>query len=490
MLRSQERERDELKAVLRMVYTEKVLTLQQRDCVVQYICEVCSDYRLTPLTSYNAMIYFDRYMAARGVRAIERTEAELISLTCVLIAAKFIERRSPGIDDLCAVAAKVHPRTDFTAAEMLTLELLQWQLHVVTPHSLLKDAVLATSLGEHTAEEVLKHAEFFVNLSSFELLGEEYSGPTTAGACVFCAFWNMSEEEHEHPSPRLQQIAHACGPDADIDDVRSCIGRLVRAFTKLANEQNSLRVPTMKQGKEVDTGGVEVAKATADAPPGGAISATDDQGSSRPASVPAIEEEAGSSRALVTIDGDTQGFKPVRPEADDADEMRSTSPDSVIDPSLPGPLAHPITSAPAASTTAAAVPPAKPPHPTTRESLLLAAAGEASTSIGGPAGLGGGFRSSAPDSAFEPSPNETDAELELWAARGSLSRPGSSLGGGASLSRKRSARDRPQSTLPLPPRFCCPTLDGLQDEEHLPSKLLRPASAPPFSGSLHEMWDA
>ena len=222
-------EREELTAVLRKVYTEKVLTLQQRDCVVQYISEVCSDYRLSPLTSYNAMMYFDRYMGARGVRAIERTEAELISLTCVLIAAKFIERRSPGIDDLCEVAAKVHPRTDFTAAEILTLEMLRWELHVLTPHSLLKDVVLATPLGKHAAEEVLKHAEFFVNLSSFELLGGEYSGPTTAGACVFCAFWSVGEEQHERPSTRLQQIAHACGPDADLDDIRSCIKRLMRA---------------------------------------------------------------------------------------------------------------------------------------------------------------------------------------------------------------------------------------------------------------------
>ena len=91
---AERREREELQKVLQAVYSESVLSLRQRDCVVQYICEVCTDYRLTPLTSYTAMIYFDRYMAARGVRAIDRTEAELISLTCVLIAAK-VRRPQP-----------------------------------------------------------------------------------------------------------------------------------------------------------------------------------------------------------------------------------------------------------------------------------------------------------------------------------------------------------------------------------------------------------
>lgn len=60
------------------------------------------------------MTYFDRYMQARGPTAVLRNEAELISLTAVLVAAKFLERQSPGISDLCAVAANAHPRADFT----------------------------------------------------------------------------------------------------------------------------------------------------------------------------------------------------------------------------------------------------------------------------------------------------------------------------------------------------------------------------------------
>ena len=132
---------DERRTVLLKVYSEDVMPLQKRERVVAYICDICGEYNFSPLTSYNAVIYFDRYMATRGVRPIERDEAELIALTCVLISAKFIERRVPMIDSLYETAAKKHPRTDFIAAEMLTLDMLEWQLHVSTPPALFKDTV-------------------------------------------------------------------------------------------------------------------------------------------------------------------------------------------------------------------------------------------------------------------------------------------------------------------------------------------------------------
>ena len=57
--------------------------------------QVCDDYRLTSQTAWTAVHYFDRYLAARGAVPIERDEAELVSLTCVFVAAKYVERQSP-----------------------------------------------------------------------------------------------------------------------------------------------------------------------------------------------------------------------------------------------------------------------------------------------------------------------------------------------------------------------------------------------------------
>ena len=51
--------------------------------------QVCDDYRLSTQTAWTAVHYFDRYMSARGNTPIDRDEAELISLTCVFLAAKY-----------------------------------------------------------------------------------------------------------------------------------------------------------------------------------------------------------------------------------------------------------------------------------------------------------------------------------------------------------------------------------------------------------------
>ena len=58
---------------------------------------MCDDYRLSTQTAWTSVHYFDRYLASRGKMPIERDEAELISLTCVFVAAKFGERQSPVV---------------------------------------------------------------------------------------------------------------------------------------------------------------------------------------------------------------------------------------------------------------------------------------------------------------------------------------------------------------------------------------------------------
>ena len=325
--------------------------------------QVCDDYRLATQTAWTSVHYFDRYLAARGAVPIERDEAELISLTCVFVAAKFMERQSPvrygppmppkissgspshdppprpprrrstraptrrparvrarpcgeeysffpprgcfsnapalpprptcalagpatgrsarpaahpgrprairpalphlasirprresfpelrarvcvcpsqGLSDLCAVAAHAHPRSDFRAAEMLLLELLRWRLHTLTPHSYLPKLLAtggAVDLGGHRVEDVRTHADFFVDLSSFELLGFEYSGAVIAGASVVCALWRLKLADYTSSCARTRAVSAVLGDDVPCElEMKACIERLVHAFTSLESE--------------------------------------------------------------------------------------------------------------------------------------------------------------------------------------------------------------------------------------------------------------
>ena len=84
---------------------------------------------------------------------------------------------------------------------MLVLEMLSWQLHTITPHTYLPSLITAVDSGAHSRADVRKHADFFVDLSSFELLGFDYSGACIAAASVFCALWRLREADLAHPHP-------------------------------------------------------------------------------------------------------------------------------------------------------------------------------------------------------------------------------------------------------------------------------------------------
>ena len=185
-----------------------------------------------------------------------------------------------------------------SAAEMLVLDLLSWQLHTITPHQYVAQLLGAVGLGPHSRSEVRKHTEFFVDLSSFELLGFECarlpdytsppptfrpiappncrpdptrpvprtspsltrplaarapfsdSGGSIAAAAFFCALWRLREEDVASPSPRLDKVMGVLGEAASLPDTRTCIDRLVKAFTALeadharaAADKLALRAP-------------------------------------------------------------------------------------------------------------------------------------------------------------------------------------------------------------------------------------------------------
>lgn len=200
------------------------------------------------------MNYFDRYLGSRGPKPIERNEAELISLTCVLLAAKFVERQSPvstdphaclcqfSVDDgppppgwtghlglvrcrcECPSPRRFHVRAPTTqrplqlccspsspcpttladsAAEMLVLEMLSWRLHVVPPHAFLTSLMRTIDHGRQTSADVRKvgggeacvrGAHFFVSYPHHRRIPFPLRSawPLASPLCLFAVFTSLS----------------------------------------------------------------------------------------------------------------------------------------------------------------------------------------------------------------------------------------------------------------------------------------------------------
>ena len=133
--------------------------------------QVCEDYGFAGQTAWTAVNYFDRYLAA--ATETPKRKVELISLSCLLVSSKFLECRSPSLEDLCTLSQNRLTKEDFMRSELMILTKVDWQLAVPSPHQYLLHIMhLLDSSGDcankhHGPMLIQKHAEFFIDLSAF-----------------------------------------------------------------------------------------------------------------------------------------------------------------------------------------------------------------------------------------------------------------------------------------------------------------------------------
>ena len=115
------------------------------------------------------MNYFDRFLAS--ATSTPKRKIELISLTCFLVASKFLECTCPSLEDLCTIAQNRLKKDDFTRCELALLAELDWQLAVPSPHLYLNHIMCLVggddSRTQHPPTLIKKHSEFFIDLSAF-----------------------------------------------------------------------------------------------------------------------------------------------------------------------------------------------------------------------------------------------------------------------------------------------------------------------------------
>ena len=131
------------------------------------------------------MNYFDRYLAS--VYVMPKRDAELITLTCVLIASKFVH--GIGLDALESFFEEGHSAADFLRSELKVLQVLNWQLAVPSPHGLVAKLVemYCAEAADETKKHIQKIAELFIDLTIFEINLLHLTPGRAAGAGFLCA---------------------------------------------------------------------------------------------------------------------------------------------------------------------------------------------------------------------------------------------------------------------------------------------------------------
>tara|TARA_B100001109_G_scaffold215789_1_gene184933 strand:+ start:11897 stop:12610 length:714 start_codon:yes stop_codon:yes gene_type:complete len=140
---------------------DEKLDSDNREKVVEFMDELCNDFKLKDTTHGLAVSYCDRFMRSR---ARPNYEDELIGMVCVLVAAKFDDVKFPSVDALIERVEGNFTRSQVREAELGVLRALGWRLHDTTPHSFLNELDAMITI----APPLRRRAEFFANMATYE----------------------------------------------------------------------------------------------------------------------------------------------------------------------------------------------------------------------------------------------------------------------------------------------------------------------------------
>lgn len=176
--------------------SSSLISERQREVVVKYINELAEDFELCVQTGTLACNYFDRYAAmlsASGhMHTADKRFIQMIASTCLLIAAKFSDRKLPPLSELVKVHHGKVLADEFAALELRILQALRWKLHVPLPHAFV-DPLCSLCLDAPFNTAIEDRMLFFIDLSIYGYHFLAYSHAAIAASAIVVA-WKFSGE--------------------------------------------------------------------------------------------------------------------------------------------------------------------------------------------------------------------------------------------------------------------------------------------------------
>ena len=117
-----------------------------RAILVDWLVEVAEEYKLCADTLYQAVNYVDRFLS---LHVAQRSQLQLIGVTCMWIAAKYEEIYPPNVSDFCYITDNTYTRQQMIAMEELVLKTLSYELCVPTPKIFLRRLLQVCNPDEH-----------------------------------------------------------------------------------------------------------------------------------------------------------------------------------------------------------------------------------------------------------------------------------------------------------------------------------------------------
>lgn len=191
-----------------------------REMVVQFLSELADDFGIQNDTLALAVNYLDRFLS---LQPLDKSRIQLLGLVCCLLACKFNQRSIPCLCDLSAASKNKYSVSDVKSMEMDVLGVLDWDIYAPTPHNFLQNLWIVLEFED---EQLLKYAEFFMDLSYYDYnIVTKYPPSVIAATSLQCAWEKMGDFRGQH----IKQLCELC--QHEMSTFMSC-KELINAYMK------------------------------------------------------------------------------------------------------------------------------------------------------------------------------------------------------------------------------------------------------------------
>lgn len=178
-------------------YMEKLqqdITPSMRGILIDWLVEVCEEYKLVPDTLYLTVNLIDRFLSKNY---IEKTRLQLLGVTCMLISSKYEEICAPRVEEFCVITDNTYTRGEVLELERKVLNFLHFRLAVPTTKSFLRRFIQAAQASYKLPSFDLEFlADYLAELTLVEYSFLKFLPSVVAAAAVFLARWTLDRSEH------------------------------------------------------------------------------------------------------------------------------------------------------------------------------------------------------------------------------------------------------------------------------------------------------
>jgi len=109
------------------------ITFTMRSILIDWLVEVCEEYKLSSETLFLAVTYIDKFLSYMSV---QRNKLQLVGTACMFIAAKYEEIYPPELTEFCYITDDTYSKRQVLRMEQLILQCLDYDCAPPTAHFL------------------------------------------------------------------------------------------------------------------------------------------------------------------------------------------------------------------------------------------------------------------------------------------------------------------------------------------------------------------